>query len=179
MKKILLLLITAGILAFSCGSADDKKEKKEEISEEAMLSEEIQEMEQLLFAELEPDRDLAIEMIGKYVHFANKFPDNQNAAEYYFKAAEIAMNFGQPNNAVKYLTNIEEKYTDFDKYGSSIFLLAHLYNYYLSNNEKAEEYYNKFIDNFPNHALIEDAKAALTFIELTDEQLIDLFSSIN
>lgn len=179
MRKILILIMSVSLLAVACGDTEKKAEKKAEKSEEQILSEEIEEMEQQLFAEMEPNQEMAIEMIGKYVHFANKFPEHENAAEYYFKAAEIAMNFGQPNNAIKYLTNIEENYNDFDKYGSSIFLLAHIYNYYLMNNEKAEEYYNKFIDNYPEHALIEDAKAALTFIDMTDEQLIEFFSSIN
>lgn len=177
MKNLFGIFMLSVIILWGCGNGQNGQSA--ERSESEILSEEILTMEQALYENAEPDAELANEMIGKYVHFANKFPNELNSAEYLFRAAEIAMNFNQPSNAVNYLTMIEENYLSYEKYATSIFLKAHLYDHYLKNNSKAEEYYQKFITEFPRHVLIDDAKAALMFLEMTDEQLVAFFEKMN
>lgn len=181
MKKYFLFSIVFVLGFTSCNfeSKEKEGEQKKEVNESLQLYKEIAEMEQELFSHLEPDRELALEMIGKYIHYVDKFPEDTASAEFLFRAAEIAMNFGQPNNAVNYLTRIENNYEDYIKYGTSLFLKAHIYNYYLQNNTKAEEYYKKFIEMFPNHALVEDANSALMFLDMDDAQLIEFFEQMN
>lgn len=171
MKVIYYILL----ISLFCLAACNNNSKPEESEQDKLLTD-IQTQEGKLYKETEPDKDLAHDMIGKYVHYANKYPEDSLSAEFLFKASEIAMNFEQPHNAINYLTRIENNYKNYNKYAVCIFLKAYIYDYYINNTAKAKEYYEIFINNYPNHYLVEDAKASLSVIGLTDEQIIKLFA---
>lgn len=152
---------------------------KKQLSEQEQLEKKIIETEKKLFENDEPDSQLANEIIGLYISYADKYPQSQNTPEYLFKAAEIAMNFDQPNNANRYLTRIEENYSNFDKYPEVIFLKAFVFENYLHKLDKAEFYYKKFLEEYPEHKLAETANSALMFLGMSDEQLVEFFSEMN
>ncbi len=179
MKKSLLFIFTGIFLFVACSQKEKESEEKTDEPNQEVMYEEIIELEQKLFEKTEPDAVLAQQMIDKYVNYANKFHEDTNAPEFLFKAAEIAMNFGQPANSVNYLSRIEARYKEYDKYGACLFLKAYIYDYYLKDKEQAEKYYQKFIDEFPEHNLVEDANAALMFLDLDDAELIRKFEQMN
>lgn len=121
----------------------------------------------------------ARELMDEYVNFSNKYPQDSLAAEYLFKAADVAMGLNEPGKSILYLTTIEEKYIDFDKYSTVIFRKAYVYENYLKNINMAREYYEKFITNYPNHKLVEDANNALIFLDVSDEDMIKMFEQMN
>ncbi|HOK38016.1 MAG: tetratricopeptide repeat protein [Bacteroidales bacterium] len=173
MKKSVIYGLLLFFLLVAC------KGKNKEQYEKAKAEKEIAETESLLYETEEPNAELAKKIIGLYVAYADKYVDSENTPKYLFKASEIAMNFNQPNNSIRYLTRIEENYPKFDKYPEVIFLKAFVYENYLKQLDKAEFYYKKFLEEYPDHKLAESAKSALMFLGMTDEQLIELFTEMN
>ncbi len=149
------------------------------LTEQQKLEKEISKFEEKLHKEIEPDQEKAIAMIDKYLDYSQKYPADSLAPEYLFKAAEIAMNFSQPHNAIKYLTQIENNYRRFQKYPTVIFLKAFIYDTHIGDTEKSKDYYLRYLEKYPNHTFATDAKAAVMFMGLTDEQLIGLFDDMN
>lgn len=179
-KKIIFSLICVGlILMFSCKESEKEELESHDPEDAALMYQTISELEHELFRSDEPDTLLAEKMIDKYVKYANKFPKDTASPEFLFKAAEIAINFGRPSDAVNYLSRIEARYKDFNKYGTCLFLKGFVYNYHLNNKAEAEKYYSRFIEEYPDHALVEDAKSALMFLDFDDKQLIEVFRNMN
>ncbi len=178
-KCIFSLFFVSLLLMFSCKESDEEKDEAHDPEEAVLMYQTISELEHQLFLSDEPDTLLAEKMIDKYVKYANKFPNDTASPEFLFKAAEISMNFGLPSDAINYLSRIEARYKDFDKYGTCLFLKAFIYNYYLNNISEAERYYSKFIEEYPNHALVENAKSSLMFLDFDDNQLIEVFRGMN
>lgn len=176
MKKLnIIIILISGLVIFGCNSS--KKDKQ--LTEQEKMAYNIASMEEDLFDDIEPDKDKAMNMIDSYLEYVEKFPEDTLSPEYLFKASEIAMNFEQPHNSVRYLQQIENNYPEYEKYPTCIFMIGHVYDYYIGDLAKAKKYYTKYIDNYPDHTFVKDAKGALTFMGMTDDQLIDLFEDIN
>ncbi|MDD2634846.1 MAG: hypothetical protein PHW82_05040 [Bacteroidales bacterium] len=149
------------------------------LTEQQQLVNEISEFEKELYNEDTPDREKAIAMIDKYLDYSDTYPNDSLSPEYLFKAAEIAMNFSQPHNAIRYLTRLEEEYLNYEKYPTALFLKAFIYDTHIGDTEKSKNYYLQYLEKYPNHTFAEDAQAAITFMDLTDDQLIELFEDMN
>ena len=125
------------------------------------------------------DKDKAIEMVRLYAEYADKFSADTLAPEYLFRAAEISENANQPNNAIAYLTRIEENYKDYRNYPLCVFKKAYIYDNHLKNQEKARQYYDKFVADYPDHELAEAARSSLIFLGMSDEELIKVIEKIS
>ena len=154
---------------------------KHEKTEQESLRDEITAKETELYKDKTEviDKDKAIEMVRTYVSYADKYSTDTLAPEYLFRAAEISENAGQPNNAVTYLTRIEDNYKDYANYPICIFKKAYIYENYLKNKEKAREYYEKFVADYPDHVLAETANSSLMFLGMTNEDLIKVLEKIS
>lgn len=181
--KFLVLLFVFPIFMMACSTPQEKEHDKETEKEPKVDTlakyKEVIEMEDKLFETLEPDTAIAEQMIKLYVDYATAFPKDTASPEFLFKAAEIARGFGKPTDAINYLSQIEARYPDFNKSGTVLFLKANIFHFYLDNINEAEKYYTKFIENYPEHALISDAKSALMFLDFDDDELIQVFKNLN
>jgi tetratricopeptide (TPR) repeat protein len=171
--RIFTLLFVICTVFISC-TGNQKRQSESEIENYRTR---LQEKESSLFDGKEADPEIAKEMIGIYIGFVNKYPEDGMAPEYLLKAAEIAMNFEQPHNSINYLTRIENNYPEYDKYAGCLFLKAFVYENYLRDYEKAEEYYEIFIEKYPEHTLTKEAKAALIVLGIDEHELIKTFGS--
>jgi tetratricopeptide (TPR) repeat protein len=179
MKNLYLLIVV--FMLVSCNNVEKKnvEEKKSKTLSNTELSQEIVSIEKEMYAHIETDTLKAGELIGKYIHYANTFKEDTLSPEYLLRASEVAANIGQAHNAVNYLKRIESDFPSYNKYGFVLYYTAHIYDYFLKNPEMAAEYYNRFITDYPNHILAEDAKMMLQIIELSDIELIRQFESLN
>ncbi len=176
MNKVNLFVTVLLILSIAaCKNSNNKTQ----ISEKEKAIQEISSSEEVLFSELEPDKEKATAMIEQYLTFVDSYPEDTICAEYLFKASEIAMNFNQPHNSIRYLTQIETSYPDYSKYPTCIFMKGFIYHYEIQDLEKAREYYQRYIDNYPEHTFVKDAEGALMFMSLNDDELIELFEDMN
>ena len=169
-----LLLMLALLLCLLAGCKHAKTEQE-------TLRDEITTKEAELYKDKTEaiDKDKAIEMVRKYAEYADKFAEDTLAPEYLFRAAEISENANQPNNAITYLTRIEEKYKDYRNYPLCIFKKAYIYENILKNQEKARQYYEKFITDYPEHELAEAANSSLMFLGMSDKDLIKVLEQIS
>lgn len=168
-----VIIICSLFVVFSSGC----KQK----SERDILNDEVVALEKSLFEDktAELDKDKAVEMIKLYTSFSEKFAEDTLAPEYLFRASSIAENINQPNNSVNYLTRIEDKYPDYKNYAICIFKKAYLYDTRLRNVEKAREYYQLFIDKYPNHELASVAESSLMFLGMSDEELLETMRQLS
>ena len=169
-----LLLMFALLLCLLAGCKHEKTEQEK-------LYDEITAKETELYKDKTEaiDKDKAIEMVRLYAEYADKYTTDTLAPEYLFRAAEISENANQPNNAITYLTRIEENYKDYRNYPLCIFKKAYIYENYLKNQEKARQYYEKFITDYPNHELAEAANSSLMFLGMSDSDLIKVLEQIS
>ncbi len=177
MKKYFgLLVLLVFVLSFNaCNNTKNKKQ----LTEKDRLINEIATNEEKLFNDSEPNKEKAGDMIKMYLNYVQTYPEDTLSPEYLFKASEIAMNFEQPHNAIRYLSQIEDNYPNFSKYPTCLFMKGHIYHNIIGDLTKAKEYYQIYIDKYPDHTFTKDAESALMFLDLDDAQLIDLFEDMN
>jgi len=168
---IVLLFVLSAVL--SC------KPSKKELSEKEKLINEIITTENKLYASEEINLDLAYKMIEQYIEFVNKYSSDSLAPDYLFKSAEISMNINEPEDAIVFLTRIESNYQNYFNYPVCLFLKAFVFENYIGDIKLAEKYYNMFLHQYPDHPMAEDAEAALLYLGMNDEQLLELFSVMN
>ena len=169
---LVLMLALVALCVVSC---------KHEKTEQEKLYDEITAKETELYKDKPEaiDKDKAIEMVRMYVSYVDSYPEDTLAAEYLFRAAEISENANQPNNAVTYLTRIEENYKDYKNYPVCIFKKAYIYENHLKNLDKAREYYEKFVADYPDHELVEAANSSLMFLGMSDKELIRVLETLS
>jgi tetratricopeptide (TPR) repeat protein len=181
MKYICIVLLCACLSVISCTHFNNKNttsETKTAISRDSLVND-IQKIESTVFNEMIIDTLKANNLIGKYVHFANTFFADTLAAEYLLRASEIAANVGQVHNSLNYLKRIETDYPDYKRYAFVLYYSGYLNDNILSNKEQARFYYNRFISEYPNHKLADEAKALLNMLEINDLDLIRQFETAN
>ncbi|MDR2836868.1 MAG: tetratricopeptide repeat protein [Bacteroidales bacterium] len=173
MKNItrILSLLLISITIFSCNSNIEKEN----------LVEEIKKIDEKLFSQKEEaiNAELANDALKKYEEYVNTFPEDSLSPELLYKASLIAYGMDDFTKATSFLERIENKYTSYQKYGTVLFQHAFILENGIHDKNSAKQYYQKFINTFPNHVLTEDAKNALIYIDLTDEELLKLFESNN
>lgn len=125
------------------------------------------------------DRDLAVEAVSAYIEFAEAYPEHENTPDYYFKAGEISMNMMLASQAIMYFNKVENQYNTYEKAPYSIFLQAFIYETQLNNLEKAKEYYQKYIDKYPDHEFAKDAKLSIENLGVPLDELIRKFEENN
>lgn len=176
MKNIVLLVLVV-LIAVSCNQKNSNINRSED--EKIELQQAIAEAEANLFNDTVANNQKARDIIGKYVHYANEFPDDSLSQEYLFRAAEIALSINQPNNAVKYLHKVEQGNENYKNYPLCLFYLGYTYHYHLIDTVNARIYYERFLNDYPNHALATDVQNLLAYMGMTDEEIISMFEEMN
>lgn len=169
MKKIALIIAVLAIV--SCQNT------RTEVSESEKLLASIDSLETILFAESEKPADTKsgmglIKMYAKYYRTAQ--PKDSVAVDMLFKAAEVSMGIGQGPAAVKYFSTVAE-HENYSKQAEALFLAGFCEENVNQDTGKARFYYEKFLDQHPQHKLAEDAEFSIKNMQMTDEELIELF----
>lgn len=118
-------------------------------------------------------------LIKEYFLFAAKFPQDTISAEYLFRAGDIKRGLGFGEDAVKIYDDILVDYPNYSKTPIVIFAQGYIYMSELKMGFKAEQKFNEFILKYPNHPLVEDAKALISTIGMSDEELMDFLKKKN
>lgn len=124
------------------------------------------------------DAENAITAFYNYVAFCTK---DTLAPVYLLKAGQVAQSIGNYNKAKEFFYMCIENYVDFKNRGAAMFLLAQLYDTpnMLNNEEEAKGLYERIIKEYPKTNFAIDAKACLSNLGKTDEQLIQEFLKKN
>jgi TolA-binding protein len=163
-NKIIILVLSV-ILVAGCGVNSQKKKALDRIAAS----------EAKIFGDSTatiPDQKTGMEMIQAYADYANAFPKDTISAEFLFKGAEIAMNLNQSGMAIEYYNRILLYYPEFKKRPYCVFLQAFILENQMNQYDQAKARYQEFIDKYPDHVLVKDARASIENMGKPIEELI-------
>ncbi len=161
----IILLVLSVILVAGCGVNSQKKKALDRIAAS----------EAKIFGDSTatiPDQKTGMEMIQAYADYANAFPKDTISAEFLFKGAEIAMNLNQSGMAIEYYNRILLYYPEFKKRPYCVFLQAFILENQMNQYDQAKARYQEFIDKYPDHVLVKDARASIENMGKPIEELI-------
>jgi len=168
MVKYIYTSLLAFLFLASCNTAD--KEKKNSIENIKSLETKIVDDSTSFI-----NHKKAKELLDLYDVFCQKYPKDSLSSEYLFKAGELAMNLSLSTKAIVFLSRFEKNYPNHPKAPYCIFFQAFIYENQLNNLDKARQYYQKFIDNYPDHELVDDAKTSIENLGKPLEEIIKGF----
>ena len=166
-NALFLILLFISFSLFSCSSSRDK------------MSEKITKMETGLKTITRVDSNSVFALISAYQNFASKFPKDSLSPEYLYKAAGLANGFNRGEQAIGLYETIIHTYPDYKRTPECYFMEAFAYENVQGNIGKAMEYYNKFLDKYPDHPMANDAKASLRMLGKTPDEIVREFEKMN
>ena len=125
------------------------------------------------------DTTIGKELITMYTDFSSKYPGDSLAPMYIMKAADVSANIGDIENAITYIDKVIAEYPSFDKVAECYFFKGFIYETVAQDKEKAREAYTAFIEEFPTHPLVENTKAIINNLSLSDEEIIQMILEKN
>jgi tetratricopeptide (TPR) repeat protein len=125
--------------------------------------------------------EIARKVMKDYVDYVAQYKEDTLAPVYLFKAADLANGLQQPKESIRLYEQLLSEYPEFKKAPSAVFMIGFIYDTVIQDKQKAKEYYQKFLDKYPQHPLAQSAVASLEQINsgLSDEDLVKLFEARN
>src|SRR6185312_4659393 len=117
--------------------------------------------------------------ITAYTKFTAQFPDDTLAPVFLFEAAKMASSSGQFQRALGFYDNLCTKYSNFKRIPDCIFIEGFIYDENLKDTAKAHAKYQEVITKYPNNELAPQAKAAISALGKSDEELMKEFEAKN
>lgn len=147
------------------------------LSESEKTLAKIDSLETILFADAESKADpkAGMNLIRSYAKFYQISKKGSLAVDMLFKAGEVSMGIGQGNLAVKYFRTIYEDHSNFYKAPEALFLTGFCEENINKNLEQAKWFYEKFVSDYPDHQLAQDARFSIQNMGMSDEDLIKMF----
>lgn len=179
MKNLTLIGLFIAIVVSACTSeqSDEQQKVKEEMTS---LEHRIDSLEQVLFSNnTSVDKEAASQLLQSYIRYTESYPASAMCPDYLYKGAGIARGVGVHQRALEMYQQILADYPDFPKQAETQFLIAFTLDNDIKDIEAAKGAYNVVIEKFPDHVFAEQAKERLKTIDLTDEELIELFIERN
>lgn len=109
-------------------------------------------------------------LVNLYVKFADKYPDDTLSALYLHRAAQIATGMGQIDDMVAYYDRVMENYPDY-KYLDECYYFKGIALDNAGRKEEARKAYQEFLEEYPDHFLVQDIKNAISLLDVSDEVL--------
>jgi tetratricopeptide (TPR) repeat protein len=170
MKKIVVILIIICSILWACKQKTPQEKEQNNISN----------IENKIFSKGEEfNEELARETLAKYEEYAKLYEYDSLTPEYFFRASSLCVGLGNYLKALAYLQKIEQKYPKYPKIAEVFFQHAFILDTYLNDKIGAKNFYDKFIQNYPTHHLIPEAKNALLLLDLNDQELIKMLEDKN
>lgn len=166
--KTYLAAIIVGIIVFTACTNQKEKDLND-----------IKKAEEELYSKNTLDRSMGTDIIDMYLAYAKEYPEDTLSPELLFKAGEVAMNLNLGNQAILYYNKVLANYPGYVKVPECVFLKAFIYENQLGQIKEAERYYNQFIEKYPDHPMVKDARASLKYLGKTPEELIKIFQEQN
>lgn len=164
-NKLLLIAFTSvSFLMISCGSGKQKMQNDIEAAEQKLRND----------SATSPDKQKAADVIHQYLAYADKFQDDSMSAEYLFRAADLTNGIHQPDKAIELYQRIQ-RYPTYSKTSVALFLQGFISETELNNIQKAKEYYEKFLKQYPDHKLANDVRITLANLGKSPDELIKEF----
>lgn len=168
MKKAFIFFLA---LSFSFACQQDKQVVK------TQLQSEIQALEAQLLQNQDASKNVeaAKQLVEKTRQFAKEFPEDTTAATLLFKAAEVARGAGDPGRAVQLWGEVWRKHPAHWRAPMAMFLQGFTCDSDLRNADMARQYYQQFLQQYPNDSLAGQVKQLLNVVDKAPEDLVKEF----
>jgi TolA-binding protein len=179
MKTTYALFDGLAILLASCGGsgASEEQQVKKEKDELAFR---IDSLENVLFGQsTNVDREVAAQLLQSYIKFIDTYPADSRCPDFLYKGAGIARGVGVHMRALKMYQQILSDYPEFPKQAETQFLIAFTYDNDIKDIESAKIAYQDVMERYPDHEFAKQAEERLKTIDMSDEELIELFMQRN
>lgn len=172
--NLLSLLLLIAVL-FGCGGGEQQKDPIAFAAEQRRtnLKNEIDSLEKRVNRkDAEFERGTALQLVRAYQDFYNQNMKDTLSGEYLFRAASLSVSLKKPQQAINQLVTYYDTYKTASRRPEALYLVGFIYDSELQNAAKAEEFYKRVIEIYPENMWAEQARAALQFVGLSDEELI-------
>lgn len=160
----LLLLMSA----LSCVRPQERLQKEIETAAAALDS----------TAGTTPSQERVDALVQLCIAYADQYKDDTLAPVYLFKAGELSIASGQFDKALELFGRVQ-RYPNNNKVAEALFLQGFVSENHLNNKEAAKNYYTRFLQQYPQHALSDDARLLLQQLTLSPEDLMRMFEQQN
>jgi tetratricopeptide (TPR) repeat protein len=162
-----------GLLLFA--SCAEKK-----VDQQAALVARIDSLENILLTDsLNLSDEPASEIIKAYLQFADTYAQDSSAADYLFKAADVMRGMYRYQDAVQVLELVVTRYPKSEKAPAALFYAGFILHADTEQNGLAIPFFQRLIDEFPEHPLSNDARNLLPLLNMSDDQLLDFLKQRN
>jgi len=171
MKKSIFISILVVVSMVSCINVTETTQKD-------VLTKNIETHENKYFSEeqYQAKRADLDSMIVLYSEFTDKYNDDSLTVFYMYKKANLFTATQDYKSAIKTYDKICKNYPDFIDRPKALFFQAMIYGDNLKNEVLAEQKYNEFIADYPNHELRDDAEKSIEFLGKTDAEIIEMLT---
>jgi tetratricopeptide (TPR) repeat protein len=118
--------------------------------------------------------DLAKEVLVAYSDFLKAYPDAESNPEILFKSGEVFKGLGQYLQAAQAFYKVHYNFPNSKLAPLAIFQQADCFEV-LEQRLTAKNTYEEFIERYPNHPYVEQAKGMIQLLHFSDEELINQF----
>ena len=160
MKRKILTIAVAALLAVACGPNREERINQIEEFEDSVLE-----------RALSLDSATAEQLAEMYVAFADKYPADSLAPVYLLKAGETLSNIQHTDRAVELLDRVATKYPQFEELPLCLFLKGNAYEMN-GQYDEAREAYEAYLDRYPDHYLAEQARFIIPRLGMTPEEML-------
>lgn len=113
-------------------------------------------------------------MLTLYEKFYNEYSDDSLSAIYIMNAGQNALHSQMYQKATSYYGIIETNFANTSHYPMAVFMKAFVFDQ-ANDTARARIYYNKFISEFPDHKLADDAQISLNNLGKSLKEIVDSF----
>jgi hypothetical protein len=168
MKKILLAVLVS-VTFFACKSAKEKSKEQIKIAEKTLMSSKTGKL----------NDELATNLIGAYINYADAYPKDSITPDYLFKAAEVSVAIKQTEQGINLYKRVADKYIKYNRAPEACFVQGFVYDTELHDYFRAAIAYKVFLERYPKHQLAESAQASIDNLDKTDAELMMEFNAKN
>ncbi len=179
-KRLLALscgLLTIGFYSCSSGGSNGTAANSDTLRQSDLNA--IKAIEAKLKTTMTPDPYVYNQAVSAYLKFANSFPNDTMAPMCLFDAANISMSLNQYQRAVNLYDSVNVKYPTFKRAADCIFIRGFIYDDKLKDTAKARTMYQMVIDKYPHDSLAIQARAALSILGKSYDEIIKQFEEKN
>lgn len=117
----------------------------------------------------------AREFVNKSLAFAEAFPTDSLAALWLFRAAGVQRGLGEFGKAIQNWGKVWRNYPQSGMAPDALFLQGFTYDADLRDTIQARNYYNQFLEKYPDHEFAEQTRQLLSVLGQSPDDLIRSF----
>jgi len=119
-------------------------------------------------------KDLAKEVLKAYSSFLNAYPNSESNPEILFKSGEVLKGLGSYLKSAEFFNKVHTRFPESKLAPLALFQQADCFEA-LEQRLTARNTYDEFIERYPTHPYVEQAKGMIQLLYFSDEELIKQF----